>query len=123
IERHRMTFQSDWARIAERMIRGLIGLPAPEHEPGPPEYSPSFLMRYEWNAQAMLSCIMGDYQAALAISQQGVDQGPLTVSLLLLPEQAFCRSLAILAALPGDPEKARALLDEVERNQADFERW
>jgi predicted ATPase/signal transduction histidine kinase len=123
IERHHMTFPNDWARIAERMIRGLIGLPAPENDPGPPEYNPSFLMRYEWQAQAMLSCIMGDHEAALAISQQGEDQGDMSLSLLLVAEQAFCRSLAILAALPDDPERARALLAEVERNQARYDRW
>jgi predicted ATPase/signal transduction histidine kinase/CheY-like chemotaxis protein len=123
IERHHMVFQSDWARIFEREIRALAGLPAPENEPGPPVYSPEFLMRYEWNAQAMLSYIMGDHAAALAITQQSVEQEEMYLSLLLLAEQEFCRSLAILTALPDDPERARTLLAEVERNQARLDHW
>jgi predicted ATPase/signal transduction histidine kinase/ActR/RegA family two-component response regulator len=123
IERHHMPFPSDWTRIAERMIRGLAGLPAPEHDPGPPLYNPTFLMLYEWLAQGMLRYIMGDHEAALAISQQSEDQGRMTLSLLLVAEQTFFRSLAILAALPADPDRARSLLDEVARNQVDLDRW
>jgi predicted ATPase/signal transduction histidine kinase len=123
IERHHMPFHSDFARTQERMIRALIGLPAAEDDPGPPVYNPAFLMRYEWHTQAMVSSIMGDHEAALAISQQSADQGPLSLSLLLVAEHAFCRSLAILAALPDDPDRASALLAEVEQNQASFERW
>ncbi len=123
IERHHMSFQSDWARIFERKIRALVGLPAPANEPGPPVYNPSYLMRFEWNVQAMLSYIRGDHEAALAISQQSVEQEEMSLSVLLVAEQAFCRSLTILAALPDDPERARAMLAEVERNQANIDRW
>ena len=123
IERHHMTFHSDWVRIFERQIRDLVGLSAPANEPGPPEYSPRFLMRYQWHAQAMLSYIMGDHEAALAISQQILDREKMISSLLLIAEQEFCRSLALLATLPDDPERAHVLLAEVERNQTRYDRW
>ncbi len=122
IERHHMSFHCDFVRISERVIRALIGLPAPKNDPGPPVYNPFYLMLFEWQAQAMLRYIMGDHEAALAITERAA-QGEMIMAFLLVAEQAFCRSLAILAALPDDPERARALLAEVERNQARFAVW
>jgi predicted ATPase/signal transduction histidine kinase/ActR/RegA family two-component response regulator len=117
IERHHLFLHRDWMRICERMTRELLGLPPLAHDPGTP--SPvTFLMQYEWYRLAMTRYIMGDYEAALEAAELGAPHAMVALAFLVDGEQIFIHSLAILAALPAEPQRARDLLLELDRNQA-----
>jgi hypothetical protein len=67
--------------------------------------------------------IMGDHDAALEAAEQAEKYAPMGTGLLILAEHDFFYSLAILAALLDEPERARAALARVERNQVAMHRW
>jgi predicted ATPase/signal transduction histidine kinase/CheY-like chemotaxis protein len=122
IERHRMPFHRAFAGIRERAVRALLGLPVPVDGLGPLAENP-FLALYERCNQTMLRYVAGDYAAALAAAREGAPHLPAVTGLLISAEFTLFHSLAILAALPADPEAAAALLAEVERDLAAVRRW
>jgi predicted ATPase/signal transduction histidine kinase/ActR/RegA family two-component response regulator len=126
IERQRMSFHRQAIRTSERLTCDLLGLPTPAHEPGPGSRSP-LSMQFEWYREAIFSYIMGDYEAARAAAEQTAPDVLAAVAFLVVAENVFIHSLAILATLPPgpapDPEPARDLLARVERNQAMLGRW
>ncbi|HWN68559.1 MAG TPA: histidine kinase dimerization/phospho-acceptor domain-containing protein, partial [Haliangium sp.] len=126
IERQRMSFHRQAISTSERLTRDLLGLPTPAHEPGPGSRSP-LSMQFEWHRQAIFSYIMGDYEAARVAAEQAAPDVLAAVAFLVVAENVFIHSLAILATLPPgpapDPEPARDLLARVEHNQAMLGRW
>jgi predicted ATPase/signal transduction histidine kinase/CheY-like chemotaxis protein len=126
IERHRLMFHRALAGIWERVVRALLGQAAPPLDLGPLGQTP-FLGIYERHGEAVLRYLAGDYEAAFTAAEQGAAFAPAVAGLFISAEMVFVHSLTAMAALPSrteaDPERARVMLDQVERNQAMVQRW
>ncbi len=122
IEPHRMAFQREHALIWERLTRDLLGEATPGDAPEGPSQN-MYMMLYVCCSELMLSYIMSDYEAALRAARRGepyMDAGP---GILLSAMYNFFHSLALLAALPAEPERIPEVLAEVEENQLSLRRW
>jgi predicted ATPase/signal transduction histidine kinase/CheY-like chemotaxis protein len=122
IERHRLFFNHAFGRMAERPVRALLGEPVAEYDLGPLADNP-FLRFLEHHGQALVSYVVGDHDAALAAARQATPYTFAAAGLLVLAEHIFFHSLALLAALPAEPELAAEMLAQVEHNQALLGRW
>ncbi|HWN68294.1 MAG TPA: ATP-binding protein, partial [Haliangium sp.] len=122
MDRHDMAFHASFLGIWERLVRDLRGEPAQVSGDGA-GVSGIYLQLYDCCREAILSYFAGDYEAALAAAQRGVPCAPAGWGLMIFAEHNFFHSLALLAALPAEPEEAREMLAEVEHNQSLMRRW
>jgi predicted ATPase/signal transduction histidine kinase/CheY-like chemotaxis protein len=121
-DRHRMHFLRDVLSMRERLVRALLSPDGFELEPEAPAATMHNRLCQACN-QTALRYMAGEYELALEAAEAGVPCAPAGWALLIFAEHIVWHSLAILAALPAEPERARALLDQVERNQALLGSW
>jgi predicted ATPase/signal transduction histidine kinase/ActR/RegA family two-component response regulator len=122
IEHHRMAFSREHALIWERLIRDLLG----EAPPGDAADEPSqnmFMMLYACCSELMLSYVMSDYGAALRAARRAAQYTAAGPGNLISAMYNFFHSLALLAALPAEPERISEVLAEVEASQLSLRRW
>ncbi len=122
IERHRVLVMRQSGGTWERRVRGLLSPSGFEDEPEAP-VSSMFYRLYQFCSLTVVRYIAGEYEHALAAALTTEQSAPLGWGLMLFAEHTLWHSLAILAALPAEPERARPLLADVERNQALLGRW
>jgi predicted ATPase/signal transduction histidine kinase/ActR/RegA family two-component response regulator len=122
MERHRVQYARALAGVWERLVRALLSPTGFASEPE--DLVPNRHHRiYQCCSQTILRYVAGEYEAALEVAQKGAQCATLGTGTLIFAEHTVWYSLAILAALPAEPERARPLLAEVERNQALLGRW
>jgi predicted ATPase/signal transduction histidine kinase len=122
IERHHMPFARVLAGVWEQLVRALLSPTGFSSEPEDLQPHPHIGI-YQCCSLTILRYVAGEYEAALEVAQDGAQYAGAGAGTLILAEHTAWYSLAILAALPADPERARALLDQVERSQALLGRW
>jgi predicted ATPase/signal transduction histidine kinase/CheY-like chemotaxis protein len=124
IERHGLPTVRETASHWERVVRRLLDPAGFASEPEAPRPAASmFHELHQRCTETILRYIAGEHEAALAAAVAGARCAPVVGGFLWFAEQTFWHSLAILAALPAEPERAGALLGAVERNQALLGRW
>jgi predicted ATPase/signal transduction histidine kinase/CheY-like chemotaxis protein len=121
-ERHGLFILRESSGTWERLVRRLRDPNGFDSPSDAPVASPLFRL-YQCCSQTILRYLAGEYELALAAAQEGARCAPAGWGFLIFAEQTSWHSLAILAALPAEPELARALLAEVERNQELLGRW
>jgi predicted ATPase/signal transduction histidine kinase/ActR/RegA family two-component response regulator len=122
IERHRMAFARGQALILEHLTRDLLGETARGDAPEEPTSS-MYLMLHVCCGDGMRSYIMGDYPSALRATRRGAAYTAAGRGSEVSVLYNVFHSLALLAALPAEPERAGAVLAEVEENQRTLRRW
>jgi predicted ATPase/signal transduction histidine kinase/ActR/RegA family two-component response regulator len=122
LDRHGMHLLRDIVSMRERLVRALLSPTGFELEPEAPAATMHNRLYQSCN-QTALRYMAGEYELALEAAEAGVPCAPAGSGLLLFAEYNVWHSLAILAALPAEPERARALLEQVERNQALLGSW
>jgi predicted ATPase/signal transduction histidine kinase/ActR/RegA family two-component response regulator len=122
MDRYRLAFHRSFLGIWERLVRDLRGEPAQPETDGA-GVSGIYLQLYDCCREAIVSYVAGDYEAALAAAQRGVPCAPAGWGLMILAEHNFFHSLALLAALPADPDQVGDMLAQVEYNQTLLRRW
>jgi predicted ATPase/signal transduction histidine kinase/CheY-like chemotaxis protein len=122
IERHGLLVMRASVDAWERMVRRLLsptGFDGALEAPAPTMFD----RLHQCCSQTVLRYVEGAYEDALTIATAGAQCMPAGWGIMIFAEHTLWHSLAILAALPAEPAHARALLDEVERNQALLGRW
>jgi predicted ATPase/signal transduction histidine kinase/ActR/RegA family two-component response regulator len=122
IERHRMHILSSSVKSQELLVRALRSPTGFVHEPEEPAPSMREQM-YQSSRHTILRYLAGEYRDALVAAEAAAQRASTVWGLVQLAEHVFWHSLAILAALPAEPERAQALLAQVERNQVLLGRW
>ncbi len=122
VERHRLLVVRQSGGAWERLVRRLLSPTGFEGEPEAPVPS-AFYRLHQFCSETILRYLAGEYESALAAALTAEQSAPLGKGLALFAEHTLWHSLAILAALPAEPERARSLLADVERNQALLGRW
>jgi predicted ATPase/signal transduction histidine kinase/ActR/RegA family two-component response regulator len=122
IEHHRMAFLHAHALIWERLTRDLLGEASRGDTPEGPASDTYLDMRYACCSEIMLNYIMGDHEAALRAARRGEPYAIAGSGFLISAMSDFFHSLALLAALPAEPERVAEVLAEVEGTQLSLHR-
>ena len=126
LDRYNIVTAREMLATTERAVSVLLGHTS--IAASPTIQVPATLV-FEHSAQAMLHYIMGDHDASFAAAASSAEHAHLVTGLPISFEQNFAYSLAALSALlrrpelTGTPAPARALLDQVERNQELVRAW